>query len=313
MAAPAVTIGATITDMYFIDSHGIAIALWQVTYCAVVNLTPIISAPIATQFGWRTCFWVQGAFTVAYAVMVFFLCPETKYNRPTTVGSPASPPSEPDDKMEGSHSHVEVSKTVQDQLGNQLEMQSHHHDNTNTAPDERYIVQEGPSYLETLKPFSGRYPTEAAWIVFCRPFAVLLAPQIFYTTLAYTISFSWFVLTGATYAQMYGPGGMYYQLSINTVGYLSGVAPMIGTLVACALSGPIQDYSARWLSVRNHGVFEPEYRLAPLVPAFITTAIGGLGWAFTVGRGYDYLVSTSIAGFAFCGCTLGICAVVGES
>lgn len=30
---------------------------------------------------------------------------------------------------------------------------------------------------------------------------------------------------------------------------------MVGTIAACLISGPLTDWSARWLSVRNHGEF----------------------------------------------------------
>jgi len=44
------------------------------------------------------------------------------------------------------------------------------------------------------------------------------------------------------------------HLKVSTVGVLAGVAPMIGTIAACLISGPLTDWSARWLSVRNHGM-----------------------------------------------------------
>lgn len=46
---------------------------------------------------------------------------------------------------------------------------------------------------------------------------------------------------------------------VNAVGLIAGIAPLIGCVAACLIAGPLTDYSARFLAVRNHG--KPSSRL----------------------------------------------------
>jgi len=61
-------------------------------------------------------------------------------------------------------------------------------------------------------------------------------------------------------------------LSTSSVGNLAGIAPL-GTLSA----GWACDKTAEYLALRNRGIYEPEFRLLIILPAFITMAIGGFG------------------------------------
>ncbi|KAM0747942.1 MFS general substrate transporter [Meredithblackwellia eburnea MCA 4105] len=290
MAACAVALGSTITDCFFSYELGVKVALWQVTYVAAVNVAPIISGIITTNLGWRYCFWVLAAFQGAVLIAVILLCPETKYK-------PRSLPIKPFSNLEA--------KRLEEQLEHKEKS------STFTSPEAATplrVEEERLTFLSTLKFWGQRYDTESIWITIFRPVCVVFTPHIFWATIAYTLSFNWYVTTGAVYGQIYS--GQYYDVSVKTNGYLAGVAPLIGTLASCLAFGPITDFSARWLSVKVHGTFEPEYRLVSLAPAIVFTAIGGFGWALTVGPEWHYLVSTSLAGFLFAGATLGLCSVV---
>ncbi|GAA5859514.1 hypothetical protein JCM8547_006858 [Rhodosporidiobolus lusitaniae] len=299
MAAFAVSLGQTIVDMFYTYEHGARIALWQVTYCASVNIAPIISAYIAGSYGWRRTFDVLAAFEGAVLVGVFFLCPETMYGRSSTVDA-SGELVEDDFKQEIDHIENPVGESEQD----------------GSIPSSR-----GPSrtagradesplgFVESLKVWSTGHGKQNVLVASAQPFAVVLAPQIFWAMLAYTQAFSWFVGTGATYGQIYS--GQYYQESVQAVGLISGIAPLIGSIIACVISGPLTDYSARWLSKRNHGIFEPEFRLVVLIPAIVCISVGGYTWAYTTGEGYSLMIGTVMGGIVFCGATLGVCATVG--
>lgn len=194
---------------------------------------------------------VLGAFEGLVLIGIFFLCPETMYDRPASASDP-----------------LEVEKYTTEHV--------EHKEKDGVATSSSSAIegqQDGPvvdtlSFGASLKLWSHFKPRDPLYVVVLRPFAVLLSPHIFCglefltchcqtvanvllfadSNLAYTISFSWFVMTGkfhsallferddremerrlsfwpskltlslpkktgATYGQMYE--GMYYQESVS--------------------------------------------------------------------------------------------------
>lgn len=61
----------------------------------------------------------------------------------------------------------------------------------------------------------------------------------------------------------------------------------IGALIGFVLCGLLSDSSARFLMRRNHGVYEPEFRLVLVIPQLVLGCAGlyGFGWmSADVGR-----------------------------
>ncbi len=48
------------------------------------------------------------------------------------------------------------------------------------------------------------------------------------------------------------------------------------------LVGPLTDYTAAWMSRRNHGVFEPEFRLPLVVFYFVFGGMGLFGFGLSI-------------------------------
>lgn len=74
-------------------------------------------------------------------------------------------------------------------------------------------------------------------------------------------------------------GGFPLLMSEEEVGYLYTGA-FVGALVGFALSGLLADPVAKLLARRNGGVYEPEFRLALVVPQTLLGVVGlvGFGW-----------------------------------
>ena len=49
-----------------------------------------------------------------------------------------------------------------------------------------------------------------------------------------------------------------YGFSAGIVGLISGVGPLIGALLGNAIAGPLSDWTVRWMSRKNGGIYEPE-------------------------------------------------------
>ena len=49
-----------------------------------------------------------------------------------------------------------------------------------------------------------------------------------------------------------------YGFGAGTVGLIAGIGPLIGALLGNVIAGPLSDWTAKWMSRKNGGVYEPE-------------------------------------------------------
>ncbi|TGO29658.1 hypothetical protein BPAE_0012g00120 [Botrytis paeoniae] len=96
-------------------------------------------------------------------------------------------------------------------------------------------------------------------------------------------------------------------MSTTAVGNLAGIAPLIGSTIGTLTAGWACDKIVGDLALRNRGMYEPEFRLLIIIPAFITMAIGGLGLGAAIDKGLSPVtcgVFMAILNFAVgAGCT----------
>jgi hypothetical protein len=64
-----------------------------------------------------------------------------------------------------------------------------------------------------------------------------------------------------------------YKLSSLSVGLLY-LAPFIGGVLGSSISGKISDIVCRYMTRRNGGVFEPEFRLVMVILVAFSTVLG---------------------------------------
>ena len=121
-----------------------------------------------------------------------------------------------------------------------------------------------------------------------QPFIVLTTlPGYLYLALVYGTEFAWFSMISVTKSSIfpYPP----YNFSPASVGLLS-VPAMIGAALGSLYSALISDPLAVWLSRRNGGIYEPEYRLyAPILSA-IASPVGVLVYGLSVAAGAHWAV-----------------------
>lgn len=74
-----------------------------------------------------------------------------------------------------------------------------------------------------------------------------------------------------------------YHLSSLSTGLLY-LAPFIGGVLGSSIAGKCSDIVCRWMTRRNGGVFEPEFRLVMVVLVAFSTVLGlwGFGWSAQV-------------------------------
>jgi hypothetical protein len=91
----------------------------------------------------------------------------------------------------------------------------------------------------------------------------------------WSVVFTWVILVGAVASQIFSAPP--YNMSTTSVGNLSGIAPFIGSTLRTFITEWAYDKIAEYLASRNDGVYEPEFRLFIIIPAFAAIAVGGFG------------------------------------
>ncbi|KAI7212416.1 hypothetical protein KC352_g15195, partial [Hortaea werneckii] len=72
-----------------------------------------------------------------------------------------------------------------------------------------------------------------------------------------------------------------YNFTVGQAGLVS-VSPFILCIIGEAISGPLNDWICLKLAHRNHGVYEPEFRLVLMVVVVILGTVGFYGFGATV-------------------------------
>lgn len=102
---------------------------------------------------------------------------------------------------------------------------------------------------------------------------------------------------GTTVAEVFAPPP--YLFSNSSIG-LVWLAPLIGSLFGAYFSGPLNDRLTLYLSNRNKGWREPEYRLWAFVPSAIIMPAGLMIYGVTAAHGLPWIapvIGTGLVGF----------------
>ena len=72
-----------------------------------------------------------------------------------------------------------------------------------------------------------------------------------------------------------------YNFSVGEAGLIS-LCPFILCIVGEVISGPLNDYICMWMAKRNHGIYEPEFRLVLMSVVIVLGTVGFFGFGATV-------------------------------
>lgn len=257
----------TIADLYFVHQRGLRLAMWGLCLSVGVGGGSIISGYIIQDLGWN---WTYGICAILYGVWIlvlFFFCPETAYRRDAVFNTDLSTKDHAEELAEKKMAAVEEK----------------HEDVEAVERTDTNITWSEPkhSYLYELQIFHGRQSDDPYWKVLVRPLMMLIFPQVLFSFFAYGLTTSWLIVVGGILAQVFTAPP--YNFTISGVG-LVAVAPLIGAIIGAFITGPLADWVVKFMSRRNNGIYEPEFRL---VIIFVTLTIGGMsffgfGWSLQV-------------------------------
>ena len=159
------------------------------------------------------------------------------------------------------------------------------------------------SFRQTLKPWNGRLRHENWFKVAFRPFILFAYPTILWSALVYSLSIGWLIVLSESVSSIYENKETYnfHPLGVGLI-YIS---PFIGGVLGTAVAGKVSDIIVRYMSRRNGGVYEPEFRLVMAIPVMIATVIGLMGFGWSAAEKDRWIVPTVFFGIISFGCSLG--------
>ena len=266
-------VNASVGDLYFVHERGKRMALSNLALFGGAFFTPVLVGKITHSIGWEWSFYLIAIFCGAMLPLIIFYCPETAYRRDSALDT--------DIANEGNTPR----STVQ---ANPETSPSHSHStsiNGQTKPEHSDPLPTQVSYMQSLLPFNGRKTDDSFFKLLIRPLPLFLHPAILWATLIQGAMIGWTVMIGVVLAAIFlGPPLWFDEVQ---TGYMY-TGPFIGAILGFVLSGLLADWSAKFMTRRNHGVYEPEFRLLLVIPQLIFGCIGLYGFGVSAANVKHY-------------------------
>ncbi|ODV68002.1 putative transporter, major facilitator superfamily [Hyphopichia burtonii NRRL Y-1933] len=303
---------ASLSELYFQHERAYRTGIYTMLLLGGKNIVPLLSGLVFQYLDRHWLFWILSIFLGFTLICTFLFVPETFWDRTPTPNKRSieeskaaravrnyHPPSERpnawalpnssfynaslDSDVESLPSSIHPDTQSNDApIGITKNTHHHHHHGDGDQNDDTASIQSTPkSFVQRLSVFSGRHTKDSWWMVALRPFFLYSYPAVLFGSFIYSFSVVWLIVISEAIASIFEAPG--YNYSNQTVG-LFYIGPFIGGILGSLSAGILGDRLTRFVVSKNHGVYEPEFRLLMLIPAtfFITFGLMGFGWSTKV-------------------------------
>ncbi|GME38594.1 MFS general substrate transporter [Neofusicoccum parvum] len=279
---------ATVGDMYFVHQRGLRVSLINFVLNSASSLASIICGQVFADLGWLWLFHLFQIFLVIQFVAMFLFCPETTYLRATKYDTDLVR----EEKLE------ELAK-------DQVEYREYPASGGDAAS--ATAVPRKKTFAQSLAIFTGVYSRDSIFKFLFGPFLTLLNPAACYAVITSGLLNSWYVGSAIILSGIFsGPPWNYGPAQI---GYL-GAGPFIGGMIGSIIVGWGSDPVVKWITKKNTGVYEPEFRLVFMTIAMITCALGMFLFGYTMAVGAASALCAFLQGVMMVGVLIGIFATL---
>lgn len=260
----------SITDIFFLHEHGRRLSIYLFALYAGSYLGPIAAGYIYDGQGdWKWCAWWLVIISGGLIILQFLSMDETLYKRK---------PNQHSSSLLQTEAAVTQKNDASVQIHDVGDEEATFGGENNASPPPAL-----KSYKERMKLMSREHGSAfPLYKLFWMPFPTLRYPAVFWCSVVYGVQICWLSLLSITQAQFFEEPP--YNFSANTAG-LTNLASLIGGFFGMVY-GSLSDKFQIWMTRRNSGIFEPEFRLWTMVIAGIINT-GGL---LMYGLGVQYHV-----------------------
>ncbi|KAF2496528.1 MFS transporter [Lophium mytilinum] len=251
-AAGESIVPSIVTDIFFLHEHAAMMSWYTILVSSATAIGPLVASFIVqySRGGWVDYVWVCAALAGANTVAIYFLYPESNFNRPKEPLHRVSVTGEDADK-------VQVVKTE-------------------TISRHRVSVVSKSWFSIWTSVFTINREINILEVAL-RPLKMLLRPSVLLATFIYGTSLaSQIILIFAFPSLLLAPP---YLFSSSQVGLMQ-IAAIIGFSIGCFAGGYIADIITAVVIRRQTGNVYPEQRLVALIPGCLVAPAGCILIAF---------------------------------
>ncbi|KAI0370107.1 MFS general substrate transporter [Pilatotrama ljubarskyi] len=249
MSALQSLVASTLEQIYYVHERGSRTVIWSFAIMAGITLGPLICSYVIQNLSWEFGFWFVSIPLGMTVIMVFFFVPETTFKREDVM--------QPLKRQSSDQGSLEKSMVTSD-------VESEGDSSQRLAP----------SYVSQLKLGNGTFTNESLWKIFLRPFPFLLSPVTYFLFLSHGMQTVWLSLVPLCSSTIFT---LEYNFDAAQIG-LTNLGGIVGIVLAMLVVGPLNDWGVVWISKRNRGIYEPEFRLVFMI-SMLFGLFGYIGWA----------------------------------
>ncbi|CAG8950474.1 hypothetical protein HYFRA_00006970 [Hymenoscyphus fraxineus] len=276
-------VNAAVGDLYFVHQRGKRMAMTNLAVFGGAFFTPIVVGKIThvKSLQWPWTFYFVAIFIGICVPLIYFFVPETAYNRAAHLNTDLA-------------TNIELrSKDSED--GTKNSKYSELPEETGTA---NYTASgaETPrrSRVERLRLVNGRISQESFWKLLLRPFPIFFQPAVLWACVIQGSMIGWTVFMGIILGAIFLGPPLFWNEEQTGYAYTGA---FLGAIIGFFIAGVLSDWSAKYLTKKNNGIYEPEFRLVLVIPSMICGCVGIYLFGITASELINYSVYLPILGF----------------
>ncbi|KAK3687619.1 major facilitator superfamily domain-containing protein [Podospora appendiculata] len=273
-------VNAAVGDLYFVHQRGKRMAFTNLAVFGGAFFTPILVGKITKELKWWWTFYLVAIFCAVCLPAIIFLCPETAYVRDASLNLDLLSTDNPAARKRDEAARDDPEKTADTSAPSPPSSATGTDGVGGTVTEPRvHPVKPKMSYWQSLALFNGRKTNESFWKLLLRPLPLFFQPAFLWACLIQGLLIGWTVFIGVIMAQFFMGPPLWWD-EVNS-GY-AYTGAFVGAIIGFIIAGLLSDWSARYLTKLNGGIYEPEFRIVLVIPQMILGCAGLFGWGVTV-------------------------------
>lgn len=225
-------------------------ALYNLCFLGATFFMPVLGGYISMRYGWRTQFVIIAAFLGPLCLLVFLFVPEHVFLRAAVLDTDTAKSSL-------------LSAAADDCLADA--------DAAAAADTDTDAAEQPHTFVQQLRLYNGRFSAEPLARNLLAPFVLFTYPATLWAFLFQGTFITWGIGVSIVLAQIFTAPP--FLFSPEQLGYMYA-APFVGALLSYAVAGVFSDQLAKAMARRNDNIFEPEFRIALVVPVAVVALPG---------------------------------------